>query len=54
MPFAQAQPKPSADDQVAHQALRHLRRRVDPGQIDWGRAGYDFGEGFKGPTTGRG
>lgn len=54
VPFAQAQPKPSADDKVARQALRHLRRRVDPGQIDWGRAGYDFGEGFKGPATGRG
>lgn len=53
-PFAPTSPKPAADDKVARQALRHLRRRVDPGQIDWGRAGYDFGEGFKGPSSGRG
>ncbi|MFA6108107.1 MAG: hypothetical protein WDA75_04980 [Candidatus Latescibacterota bacterium] len=53
-PFAPPSPKPAADDQVARQTLRHLRRRVDPGQIDWGRAGYDFGEGFKGPSSGRG
>ena len=29
--------------------LKKLRERIDPGKIDWGRAGYDFGEGFKGP-----
>lgn len=36
------------EDLLVYQALQHLRQRVDPGQIDWGRAGYDFGEGFKG------
>lgn len=33
--------------------LEQLRRRLDPGQIDWGRAGYDFGDGFKGPDQDR-
>jgi hypothetical protein len=33
--------------------LRKLREQLDPGQIDWGRAGYDFGEGFKGPRGDR-
>lgn len=33
--------------------LEHLRRRLDPGKIDWGRAGYDFGDGFKGPSADR-
>jgi hypothetical protein len=33
--------------------LETLRQRVDPNQIDWGRAGYDFGDGFKGPTGDR-
>lgn len=43
-------PAPSAKDEEAiRNALQHLKRRVDPGGIDWGRAGYDFGEGFRGP-----
>lgn len=51
-------PKPSAgasDDELAKQeqailhTLEKLRQRLDPGQIDWGKAGYDFGDGFKGP-----
>jgi hypothetical protein len=33
--------------------LKKLRERIDPKQIDWGSAGYDFGEGFKGPDAGR-
>jgi len=33
--------------------LEHLRRRLDPAKIDWGRAGYDFGDGFKGPSPDR-
>lgn len=56
-----ASPKPPAkrvgptDDELAKQeqailhTLEKLRQRLDPGQIDWGKAGYDFGEGFKGP-----
>jgi len=43
-------PAPSQKDEEAiRNALKHLKRRVDPGGIDWGRAGYDFGEGFRGP-----
>ena len=43
------------DDELAKQeqailsTLEKLRQRLDPGQIDWGKAGYDFGDGFKGP-----
>jgi len=37
------------DEETIRNALQHLKRRVDPGGIDWGRAGYDFGEGFRGP-----
>ena len=33
--------------------LQKLRERIDPGKIDWSRAGYDFGEGFAGPDKGR-
>ena len=43
-------PTPSKEDEEAiRSALQQLRRRVDPGKVDWGRAGYDFGEGFRGP-----
>lgn len=41
-------PALSAEEQAILQTLDKLRRKVDPGQIDWGRAGYDFGDGFKG------
>jgi hypothetical protein len=41
------------DDQTARDALDKLREQVDPKQINWGRAGYDFGEGFKGPKQDR-
>lgn len=41
------------DDQTAREALEKLREQVDPKQINWGRAGYDFGEGFKGPKGDR-
>lgn len=46
-------PSPPEDETTVLNALQHLRRRVDPGEIDWGRAGYDFGEGFKGPRGSR-
>ena len=41
------------DEASVLNALRQLKQRVDPGQIDWSRAGYDFGEGFKGPRGDR-
>lgn len=47
--------KPDLNDE--EQAILHtldkLRRKVDPGQIDWGKAGYDFGDGFKGTDDSR-
>jgi hypothetical protein len=42
-----------AGDEAADEALRRLRRRLDEGGIDWGRAGFDFGEGFAGPPRDR-
>lgn len=47
------QPAPAADESAVRDALQKLRERVDPDKIDWGRAGYDFGEGFKGPPQDR-
>jgi hypothetical protein len=41
-------PALSDEEQAILLTLDKLRRKVDPGQIDWGRAGYDFGDGFKG------
>jgi hypothetical protein len=41
------------EEKIVISALKKLRERVDPKQIDWSRAGYDFGEGFKGPTEER-
>jgi flagellar motor switch protein FliG len=46
-------PAGEGDEKAILDTLHQLRRRVDPGKIDWGRAGYDFGEGFKGPGSGR-
>ena len=47
-------PAPPQDDEKAILAtLQKLRERVDPNKIDWSRAGYDFGEGFKGPQQDR-
>ncbi len=45
----------TAKDEEANilKTLQKLRQRVDPGKIDWGLAGYDFGEGFAGPEKGR-
>ncbi|MFH1567147.1 MAG: hypothetical protein ABIL09_04045 [Gemmatimonadota bacterium] len=40
---------PTEEERAILNTLEKLRQRLDPGQIDWGRAGYDFGEGFKGP-----
>lgn len=42
-----------SEEQAILHTLEHLRRRLDPGKIDWGRAGYDFGDGFKGPSPDR-
>ena len=44
---------PKDDEGTILETLRKLRERVDPGKIDWSRAGYDFGEGFKGPEKDR-
>ena len=41
------------EEQAILHTLEHLRRRLDLGKIDWGRAGYDFGDGFKGPSDDR-
>ena len=41
------------EEKIVISALKKLRERVDPKQIDWSKAGYDFGEGFKGPTEER-
>ena len=41
--------KKSADELAILRTLEKLRQRLDPSKIDWGKAGYDFGEGFKGP-----
>lgn len=46
-------PSLTEEEQAILRTLEKLRRRLDPGQIDWGRAGYDFGEGFRGPEAGR-
>lgn len=52
-PPALLPPAAKNDDQTARDALDKLREQVDPKQINWGRAGYDFGEGFKGPKGDR-
>ncbi len=46
-------PAMSDEEQAILRTLDKLRRKVDPGQIDWGKAGYDFGDGFKGPDDSR-
>ena len=48
-------PSSTAKDEETNilKTLQKLRERVDPGKIDWGRAGYDFGEGFAGPDKER-
>ena len=50
-PASTTPPAPTAKDEETNilKTLQKLRERVDPGKIDWSRAGYDFGEGFKGP-----
>jgi hypothetical protein len=44
---------PKSDEKIVISALKKLRERVDPKKIDWSKAGYDFGEGFKGPPEER-
>ena len=43
----------SGEEHAILHTLDKLKRKVDPGQIDWGKAGYDFGDGFKGPDPER-
>ena len=38
------------DEKTIAETLSKLKDKVDPGKIDWGRAGYDFGEGFGGSS----
>jgi|GEM_PF-496991 hypothetical protein len=51
MPSTQAD---EDDETTILNTLQKLRERVDPNKIDWGRAGYDFGDGFKGKGSDRG
>ena len=39
------------DEKTIAETLSKLKDKVDPGKIDWGKAGYDFGEGFSGPSN---
>ena len=45
--------KISDEEQAILHTQDKLRHKVDPGKIDWDKAGYDFGEGFKVPDGGR-
>ena len=38
------------DEKTIAETLSKLKDKVDPGKIDWGKAGYDFGEGFGGSS----
>ncbi len=39
------------DEKTIARTLSKLKDKVDPSKIDWGKAGYDFGEGYKGPDN---
>ncbi len=38
----------SAEEKTASATLKTLKEQADAGKINWGKAGYDFGDGFKG------
>ena len=38
------------NEKTISETLSKLKDKVDPGKIDWGKAGYDFGEGFSGSS----
>ena len=38
------------DEKTIAATLSKLKDKIDPGKIDWGKAGYDFGEGFGGSS----
>ena len=38
------------DEKTITETLSKLKDKIDPGKIDWGKAGYDFGEGFGGSS----
>ena len=42
---------PEEEDSIL-KTLENLRQKVDPDKINWGKAGYDFGEGYKGDDGG--
>ena len=41
-------PLADLDEKTISETLSKLKDKVDPSKIDWGKAGYDFGEGFSG------
>ena len=43
-----AVPLADLNEKTIAETLSKLKDKVDPGKIDWGKAGYDFGEGFSG------
>ena len=52
-PTAKAPPVVSLsdlDEKAITETLSKLKDKIDPGKIDWGKAGYDFGEGFGGSS----
>ena len=38
------------NEKTIAETLSKLKDKVDPSKIDWGKAGYDFGEGFSGSS----
>ncbi|HIG56760.1 MAG TPA: hypothetical protein EYG11_18475 [Candidatus Latescibacteria bacterium] len=44
-------PLAELDEKTIAETLAKLKDKVDPGKIDWGKAGYDFGEGFSGSSN---
>ena len=39
-------PLSDLNEETIAKTLSKLKDKVDPGKIDWSKAGYDFGEGF--------
>ena len=41
-------PLDELDEKTIAETLSKLKDKIDPGKIDWGKAGYNFGEGLSG------
>ena len=41
-------PLAELDEKTIAETLSKLKDKIDPGKIDWGKAGYNFGEGLSG------